>query len=88
MKTPTNIGSNNLITWLGTATEIRMADLYTITLKSGTVIRLTTWDQTLTVLGNTFVTGPPNIERTAVEEKTGLDVSTHRSHDQRQLDRP
>jgi uncharacterized phage protein (TIGR02218 family) len=76
MKTPTNIGSNNLATWLQTATEIRMADLYTVTLKSGTVLRYTTWDQTLVVSGNTFLTGPPNIERTAIEEKTGLDVST------------
>jgi uncharacterized phage protein (TIGR02218 family) len=76
MKTPTNIGSNNLVTWLETATEIRMADLYTITLKSGTVIRLTSWDQTLTVRGNTFLTGPPSIERTSIEEKTGLDVTS------------
>jgi uncharacterized phage protein (TIGR02218 family) len=76
MKTPTNIGGNNLITWLQTATEIRMTDLYTITLKSGTVLRYTTWDQSLPVLGNKFLTGPPNIERTAIEEKTGLDVAT------------
>ncbi len=76
MKTPTNIGSNNLVTWLETATEIRMADLYTITLKSGTVLRYTTWDQTVTLLGNSFLTGPPSIERTAIEETAGLDVST------------
>jgi uncharacterized phage protein (TIGR02218 family) len=76
MKTPTNINGNNLATWLETATEIRMADLYTVTLKSGTALRFTTWDQTLTVLGSTFLTGPPSIERTAVEEKTGLEVST------------
>lgn len=76
MKTPTNIGGNNLAIWLLTATEIRMADLYTVTLKSGTVLRYTTWDQTLVVLGNTFLTGPPNLERTAMEEKTGLDVAT------------
>jgi uncharacterized phage protein (TIGR02218 family) len=75
MKTPTNIGGNNLATWLLTATEMRMADLYTITLKSGTVLRYTTWDQTLVVVGNTFLTGPPNLERTAMEEKTGMDVA-------------
>lgn len=75
MKTPTNIGGNNLITWLQTATEIRMADLYTITLKSGTVLRYTTWDASLTVLGNAFLTGPPSIRRTAIEEKIGMDVS-------------
>jgi hypothetical protein len=27
-------------------------------------------------LENTFLTGPPNFERTAVEEKIGMDVST------------
>ncbi len=76
MKTPTNIGGNNLVTWLQSATEIRMADLYTITLKSGATLRFTTWDTNLTVLGNTFLTGPPNIERSAIEEKLGMDVTT------------
>jgi uncharacterized phage protein (TIGR02218 family) len=76
MKTATSIGSNNLPNWLQTATEMRMADLYTITLKSGAMLRFTTWDSNVTVLGNTFLTGPPSIERTAIEETTGLDVST------------
>lgn len=76
MKTSTNIGGNNLATFLQNATEFRMADLYTITLKAGNVLRYTTWDSTLTVLGNTFLTGPPNIERTAIEEQLGMDVST------------
>lgn len=75
MKTPTNIGGNNLVTWLQNATEIRMADLYTITLTAGTVLRYTTWDTTLTVLGNTFLTGPPSFQRSAIEEKLGMDVS-------------
>ncbi len=76
MKTPTNIGSNNLVTWLQSATEIRMADLYTITLKNGITLRYTSWDTNLTVLGNTFLTGPPNIARSAIEEKVGMDVAT------------
>jgi len=76
MKTPTNIGGNNLALWLQTATEIRMADLYTIALKSGTALRYTTWDTNLVVLGNTFLTGPPNIARSAIEEKLGMDVAT------------
>ena len=50
MKTPTNIGGNNLVTWLQSATEIRMADLYTITLKNGTALRYTCWDTNLTLL--------------------------------------
>ena len=76
MKTPTNIGSNNLVTWLQSATEIRMADLYSITLKNGTALRYTSWDTNLVVLGNTFLTGPPNISRSAIEEKLGMDVAT------------
>ncbi|HEY2393872.1 MAG TPA: DUF2163 domain-containing protein [Candidatus Angelobacter sp.] len=76
MKTPTNIGSTNLALFLQSATEFRMADLYTITLKAGTVLRYTTWDSSLAVLGNTFLTGPPNIERTAIEEQLGMAVST------------
>jgi uncharacterized phage protein (TIGR02218 family) len=76
MKTPTNIGGNNLVTFLASATEIRMADLYTITLTGGTVLRYTTWDTSLTVSGHTFLTGPPNIARSAIEEKLGMDVAT------------
>jgi uncharacterized phage protein (TIGR02218 family) len=76
LKTPTNIGGNNLITFLANNTEFRMADLYTITLVGGTVLRYTTWDTTLTVLGNKFLTGPPDISRTAIEEQIGMDVST------------
>ncbi|HKV95771.1 MAG TPA: DUF2163 domain-containing protein [Candidatus Angelobacter sp.] len=74
--TPAGVQHNNLVTWLQTATEIRMADLYTVTLKSGTTLRYTTWDTNLVVLGNTFLTGPPNIERSAIEEKIGMDVAT------------
>jgi uncharacterized phage protein (TIGR02218 family) len=76
MKTPTNLNGNNLTTWLQSATEIRMADLYTITLKSGTVLRYTTWDENLVLLGNTFLTGPPHLKRSHIEEKLGLDVSS------------
>ncbi len=74
--TPAGVQHNNLITWLQTATGIRMADLYTITLKSGTVLRYTTWDTNLVVQGNTFLTGPPHIARSAIEEKLGMDVAT------------
>ncbi|HET6842175.1 MAG TPA: DUF2163 domain-containing protein [Candidatus Angelobacter sp.] len=76
MKSPTNINGNDLVHFLQNNTEFRMADLYTITLMSGTVLRYTTWDRNLVVLGNTFLTGPPNIERTSIEEKLGMDVST------------
>lgn len=75
MKTPTNTGSNNLATWLQTATEIRMADLYTITLVTGAVLRYTSWDANLTVLGNLFLAGPPHLRRSQIEEKLGLEVA-------------
>jgi uncharacterized phage protein (TIGR02218 family) len=75
MKTPTNIGGNNLATWLPTATEIRMADLYTIT-ANGVTLRYTTWESSLIVGGNTFLAGPPNFKRSAIEEKIGMDVTT------------
>ena len=73
---PGGVQHNNLITWLQSATEIRMADLYTFTLKSGAIFRYTSWDSNLTVLGNTFLTGPPHIARSAIEEKLGLDAAT------------
>jgi hypothetical protein len=76
MKTPTNIGGNNLITFLQNNTAFRMADLFTITLKNTTVLRYTTWDSNLVVGGNTFLTGPPHFARTAIEEKIGMDVAT------------
>jgi uncharacterized phage protein (TIGR02218 family) len=75
MKSSTNIGSTNLATWLQTATEIRMADLYTITLVAGTVLRYTSWDSDLTVLGNVFLAGPPHLRRSQIEEKIGLEVA-------------
>ena len=74
--TPAGVQHNNLVTWLQTATEIRMADLYTFTLKSGAMFRYTSWDTNLVVMGNTFLTGPPNIARSAIEEKLGMDVAT------------
>src|SRR6185312_5905909 len=73
---PAGVQHNNLVTWLQTTTEIRMADLYTFTLKSGAVFRYTSWDTNLVVMGNTFLTGPPNIARSAIEEKLGMDVAT------------
>jgi hypothetical protein len=76
MKTPTSIGGNNLITFLQNNTAFRMADLFTITLKNTTVLRYTTWDSNLVVGGNTFLTGPPNFTRTAIEETIGMDVAT------------
>lgn len=76
MKSPTNINSNNLVIWLQTATEIRMADLYTITPVTGAVLRYTSWDASLNVQGNLFLSGPPHLRRSQIEEKIGLDVAS------------
>src|ERR1700739_3914873 len=76
MKSPTNINGNNLITFLQNNTQFHMADLFTITLKNGLVLRYTSWDSNLSVLGNTFLTGPPNFTRTSIEETIGMDVAT------------
>ena len=70
-----NIASNNLATWLQIATEIRMADLYTVTLVGGSTLRYTSWDSNLTVLGNVFLAGPPHLRRSQIEEKIGLEVA-------------
>ena len=51
------------------------ADLWTITLNGGTVIRFTGHDQTIKWAGNTFAKGPA-IERGRISEKIGLEVST------------
>lgn len=75
MKSPTNINGNNLAAFLQNTTEFLMAELYTITLVDGTVLRYTSFDNSLTVLGNAFVSGTPQFTRTQVEEKIGLEVS-------------
>jgi hypothetical protein len=76
MKTPTNIGGNNLITFFQNNTEFKKAELYTITLKNGTVLRYTDWQTALTVLGVTFNAGPPNIKRGSIEETIGMSIAT------------
>jgi hypothetical protein len=74
MKTPTNIGGNNLITFFQNNTEFKKAELYTITLKNGTVLRYTDWQTALTVLGVTF-------KRGAAEHQARIDRRDHRHGD-------
>jgi len=76
MKTPININGNDLAAWLQSATQIRMADLYTITPVAGSVLRYTSWDSSLTVLGNIYLSGPPSLVRSRIEEKIGLEVTS------------
>lgn len=62
-----------LKTVLATGGPFVKADLWTITLTNGTVLRWTSADEPLTVGGSTFAVGPP-LERGNVSWKLGLQV--------------
>jgi uncharacterized phage protein (TIGR02218 family) len=57
------------------ASEFVKADLYTITLAGGTVLRYTDADSDLTVSGNTYSSSGPILTRTQVKSTVGLDVA-------------
>ena len=65
--------SSALATVLATGGPFVMADLFTITLTNGTVLRWTTNETALTIGGNTFAVGPP-IERDKAKWSMGLNV--------------
>lgn len=65
--------SSSLQTVLANGGPFVIADLYTITLADGTVLRWTSAQQPLTVGGYTYSVGPP-IQRDKVAWKTGLNV--------------
>ncbi len=52
------------------------ADLYTFTLPGGIVIALTSADRALTWNGVTYLSGAPALDRSAITQKTGLQVSS------------
>ena len=51
------------------------ADLYTFALPGGGVATLTSADHNLTWSGTTYLSGSPLTERSAISQKTGLQVS-------------
>lgn len=61
-------------TYLETTNEFIIADLYTLTLKSGEVLRLTSWDVPLTVLGNLYTSAAGYIKRSRIKQTIGVDV--------------
>ena len=65
-----------LITHLATSKQFVIADLYTITLSNGTVLRYTSFDATLTDGVNTWVAGGPVITRGQTRSVIGLEVDT------------
>lgn len=64
-----------LIALLNSGTDFQQADLWTITLSGGTVIRWSGADVSLVANTHTFALGPL-IERTSITEKTGLEAVT------------
>ena len=66
--------SNALISFLNSSQQFYMADLYTLTLNGGFVARYTSWDQDLTVGGNTYQTF--RIERSKIRTVVGVEVDT------------
>jgi len=65
-----------LIALLGSSTQFIMADLYTITLASGTVLRYTSADVDTSHAGQTFSARGPLIRRGQVRTVLGLEVDT------------
>jgi len=57
-------------------TQLIFADLWTITLVTGTVYRYTSGDGNLTYGGNTFLADDLQIARAAIKSTTGLEVAT------------
>lgn len=66
--------SPTLIAHLNAGNQFIMADLYTLTLVGGTVIRFTTWDTALVMGGNTFAMW--SVERSRTRVTVGLEVDT------------
>jgi uncharacterized phage protein (TIGR02218 family) len=78
MKTWTNIGGNDLLVFLANNRTMITVDLYTITLKNSVLppLRYSNWDKELTVLGTTFIPGPPHFQFDKIDEGVGTEVAT------------
>ena len=80
MKTPVNIGSNNLSSFLQNKNEFCMAHLFLITLPAGTVLRYTDWEVAITistgVATGTYLPGSPYIKKGKITEEIGTSSSS------------
>jgi uncharacterized phage protein (TIGR02218 family) len=65
-----------LLNYLATNTKLQYADLYTITLKLGTVLRYTTADRKVVLAGNTFLPSGPQLKAGRFKTSVGLTVDT------------
>lgn len=77
MKTATG----GMVTLLNTGRQFFTADLYTITLYDGTILRYTSADIDLTIGANTFISADPNgpapiITRSRIKRSIGLQANT------------
>ena len=73
---PMKTASTALVTLLNGSTQFLMADLFTLTLPSGTVLRYTNADVNITTGGNTYSARGPLIKRGKVRTVLGLEVDT------------
>lgn len=67
--------SSGLISLLATKKELIFADLWTFTLKNGTVLRYTNWDTNLKVGGNTFASHDVILVGGKIKQTRGLEVN-------------
>lgn len=67
--------SSALIALLNSGDDFQMADLWTVTLNGGSVVRWCAADVPLVANGNTYPVGP-SIDRGGITEKVGLEVAT------------
>lgn len=63
-----------LITFLNSQQQFYLTDLYTLTLVGGFTVRYTSWDQDITLGGNTFASW--RIERSKTRVVVGVEVDT------------
>jgi uncharacterized phage protein (TIGR02218 family) len=68
--------SPSLVTLLNSSSQFLMADLFTITLRAGEVVRFTSHDMDIVSGGNTFSSRGPIIHRGRTRCVTGLEVDT------------
>lgn len=76
MKTPSNYGGFNLATWLAANNQFVMADLYTITLIGGGVLRYTSASEGLVIAGNAYSGSGVIPERGMTRIVIGVEVDT------------
>ena len=67
--------SSGLISLLGSSKNFIIADLWKITLKNGTVLYYTSWDQNLTVGGHTYKASDVVINGGKLRQTRGLEVN-------------